>query len=252
MINDGAAGCRISIITVTYNSSATVSRTIESVLSQSVPPMEYLIIDGASKDDTVAVAEGYRKAFEEKEIAFRVISEPDNGIYDAMNKGISMASGDIIGMINSDDWYEPCAVETVVNAYREERFDLFYADLRMHMPSGGTFVKHSRNRRYATSRDWNHPTTFITKEMYSRFRYRNESIHDDYDLILRLKKAGARITVKNTVIADFTMNGTSHERNIKKAMERVGIKYRIYRNNGYSFFYFFECFFVELAKLIVG
>ena len=72
MINDGAAGCRISIITVTYNSSATVSRTIESVLSQSVPPMEYLIIDGASKDDTVAVAEGYRKAFEEKEIAFRV------------------------------------------------------------------------------------------------------------------------------------------------------------------------------------
>ena len=83
-------------------------------------------------------------------------------------------------------------------------------------------------------------------------RYRNETIHDDYDLVLRLKKAGARIVVRNVVIADFTMNGTSHERNLKKAMERVGIKYGIYRDNGYSRLYFFECFMVEMAKLIVG
>ena len=242
----------VSIITVSYNSSATIGRTIESVLAQSVPPLEYLIIDGASTDATLEIAGNYRKAFEDKGIAFKTVSEPDNGIYDAMNKGIALASGDIIGMINSDDWYEPTAVETVRNTYKEEPFDLFYADLRMHMPSGGTFVKHSRNRRYATSRDWNHPTTFITKEMYGKYRYRNETIHDDYDLILRLKKAGARITVKNTVIANFTMNGTSHERNVKKAMERVRIKYRIYRDNGYSRFYFFECFAVEAAKLIVG
>lgn len=242
----------VSIITVTYNSGSTLGRTIESVLSQSVYPIEYLIIDGASTDNTLTVAEQYSKKFKEKGIAFKVVSEPDNGIYDAMNKGIGMASGDIIGMINSDDWYEPNAVETVTEAYKEEPFDLFYADLRMHMPSGGTFIKHSRNRRYATSRDWNHPTTFITREMYGKYRYRNETIHDDYDLILRLKKAGARITVKNTVIANFTMNGTSHERNIRKAMERVRIKYSIYRDNGYSRLYFFECFSVEMAKLVVG
>ena len=242
----------VSIITVSYNSGDTIARTIESVLAQSVPPAEYLIIDGASTDNTLKTAESYRKSFEDKGIIFRVHSEPDEGIYDAMNKGIAMASGDIIGMINSDDWYEPCAVETVVSAYREAPFDLFYADLKMHMPSGGTFIKHSRNRRYATSRDWNHPTTFITSEMYGSYRYRNETIHDDYDLILRLKKAGARITVKNVVIADFTMNGTSHERSIKKAVERAGIKYRIYRDNGYSRFYFLECFFVETAKFIIG
>ncbi|MBR6469720.1 MAG: glycosyltransferase [Lachnospiraceae bacterium] len=242
----------ISIITVAYNSSATIARTMESVLKQSVLPTEYLIIDGASTDNTVETAEGFRQAFEDKGVDLRVVSEPDEGIYDAMNKGISMARGDIIGMINSDDWYEPCAVETVINAYKEAPFDLFYADLKMHMPSGGTFVKHSRNRRYATSRDWNHPTTFISAQIYKNYRYRNETIHDDYDLILRIKKAGAKITVKNVVIANFTMNGTSHERSIGKAIKRAGIKYRIYRDNGYSRLYFFECFVVETAKLIIG
>ena len=242
----------VSIITVTYNSEATLARTIESVLNQTAKPLEYIIVDGCSTDNTLDVAEGYRRSFEEKGIGYIVKSEPDNGIYDAMNKGISMASGDMIGMINSDDWYEPCAVEMVVSTYREEPFDLFYADLRMHMPSGATFVKRSRYRSYATSRDWNHPTTFITREMYGRFKYRNETIHDDYDLILRLHKAGAKTVVKNIVIADFTMNGTSHERSLKKAIERVRIKYGIYRDNGYSRLYFFECFMVEMAKLIVG
>ena len=237
---------------MTYNSEATLKRTIESVLAQTAAPKEYLIIDGCSKDDTVKIAESFRSEFDGKGIEYIVVSEPDEGIYDAMNKGIGRARGDIIGMINSDDWYEPCAIKTVLDAYREEPFDMFYADLKMHMPGGGTFVKHARNRRYATSRDWNHPTTFITKEMYDRFKYRNETIHDDYDLVLRLKKAGAKVVVRNEVIADFTMNGTSHERNVKKAWERVKIKYGIYRDNGYSPFYFFECFAVEMAKLIVG
>lgn len=242
----------VSIITVTYNSEATLKRTIESVLTQTMSPREYIIVDGCSTDGTLSIAESFREDFDEKGIGYSVISEPDNGIYDAMNKGIRLAMGDIIGMINSDDWYEPCAVETVVSSYRDEPFDLFYADLKMHMPGGGTFIKHSRYRRYATSRDWNHPTTFITKEMYDRYNYRNDTIHDDYDLILRLRKAGARVVVKNKVIANFTMNGMSHERNLKKAMERVGIKYGIYRDNGYSPLYFFECFIVEAAKLIIG
>ncbi|MBR5767003.1 MAG: glycosyltransferase [Lachnospiraceae bacterium] len=246
------AGTEVSLITVAYNSEATIGRTIESVLAQTVSPKEHIIIDGASKDSTVSVAEGYREAFEKKGISYIIVSEPDNGIYDAMNKGIGRATGDIIGMINSDDWYEPCAVETVLNAYAKEEFDMFYADLRMHMPNGRTFIKHSRNRKYATSRDWNHPTTFITKAMYDKYKYRNETIHDDYDLILRLKKAGARIVVKNVVIADFTMNGTSHEKSLKKAMERVRIKYGIYRDNGYSPLYFPECFIVEMAKLLIG
>lgn len=243
---------KISIITVAYNSEDTIERTIKSVLAQTVLPYEYLIIDGASSDNTLEIAEKYRSEFEKKQIAYHIFSEPDDGIYDAMNKGIKKAQGELIGMINSDDWYEKNALQVVSHAYETTPFDLFFADLIMHMPNGKTFIKRCRNRRYATSRDWNHPTTFITKKMYETYQYRNETIHDDYDLILRIKKAGARVVTKNIAIANFTMNGVSHQKNFGAAMSRVMIKYRIYRQNGYSPIYFFECFLVELAKLIVG
>ncbi|MCR5508347.1 MAG: glycosyltransferase [Lachnospiraceae bacterium] len=248
-MNDRAG---VSVITVAYNSEQTIKRTIESVLSQTVFPLEYIIIDGGSSDETVSIAESYRDRFGECSVRYVIVSEKDEGIYDAMNKGIALAKGDIIGIINSDDWYEPCAVKTVTDTYSEEPFDIFYADLKMHMPSGGTFIKHARNRRYATSRDWNHPTTFITREVYGKYKYRNRTIHDDYDLILRLKKAGMKTVIRNVVLADFMMNGTSHKRSLKNALSRTGIKYGIYRENGYPPFYFFECFFVELAKLLIG
>lgn len=242
----------ISVITVTYNSEDTFSKTIESVLSQSYAPKEYIVIDGASKDKTIEIIESYRNDFDNRGIELKVVSEPDNGIYDAMNKGIRMASGTIVGIINSDDYYESNALEVVKSSYEKEKFDLFYADLRMLKPDGTSFIKHSRNRAYATSRDWNHPTTFITRQMYSQYEYRTDTIHDDYDLILRLKKAGARTVVVNEVIADFRMNGVSHERSIKKAIERIKIKYGIYIRNGYSPFYIFECVLVEIGKLVIG
>ncbi len=246
------AGIKFSIITVTYNSAATFADTIKSVLSQTYTPYEYIVIDGKSTDGTVSVIEGFREEFEKKGIELTVVCEEDNGIYDAMNKGIDKATGDIIGIINSDDWYESDALETVANAYEQEGFDLFYSDIRMIRPDGMNFVKHSRNRRYATSRDWNHPTTFITKETYKDHRYKNETIHDDYDLILRLKKEGAKTVVVNKVLADFRMNGVSHSRSIRGALKSIGIKYRIYRQNGYSRLYIFECLAVEAGKLIIG
>lgn len=243
---------KISVITVTYNSAATVEDAVRSVLGQTKKPFEYIVIDGGSTDETLSLIEKYRPEFEEKGIRLIVSSEPDNGIYDAMNKGIRKATGDIIGMINSDDWYEPDALYTVAASYEKEPFDLFYADVRMVLPDGRSFVKHARNRKYATSRDWNHPTTFITKDMYSRYLYRTETIHDDYDLILRLKRSGARITVVNRTIANFRMNGTSHSRSVSAALRSIRIKYRIYRQNGYSRLYIFECLLVEAGKLIIG
>ena len=119
----------VSIITVTYNSEKTIVRTMESVLAQTyltltqgskgspTPLIEYLVVDGASKDRTVEIAESFRVRMEEAGIRLRIQSEPDHGIYDAMNKGIRMATGDIIGIINSDDWYEPEAVETAVETF---------------------------------------------------------------------------------------------------------------------------------------
>ena len=243
---------KISVITVTYNSEATLLRTMRSVINQTYKPFEYLIIDGASEDGTVALAESMRSVFTAKGIDLKIVSEPDNGIYDAMNKGIALCSGEVIGIINSDDWYEENALSVVARAYEEEGFGLFYADLRMHMPNGQTFIKRARLRKHATSRDWNHPTTFITKEIYDTYKYRTKTLHDDYDLILRLKKAGVKTVIRNETLANFTMNGVSHERNLGLALKRCRIKYSIYRDNGYSRLYWLECFAEEMGKLIIG
>ncbi len=243
---------KISIITVCFNSEKTIGRTIESVLSQSLPPLEYIIVDGASTDKTLEIVHSYDEVFKEKGIAYRVVSEKDEGIYDAMNKGTALACGEITGLINSDDWYEKEALSVVWECYERTSFDFFWADLRMVREDGSSFIKRARNREYTTSRDWNHPTTFIRTSIYRDYHYRNETIHDDYELILRLKKAGFHIETENRVLANFSMNGTTHDKNIKNALKRCGIKYRIYRENGYSPFYFVECFGVELLKLIMG
>ena len=114
---------KISIITIAYNSEKTISRTIESVYNQTYQPYEYIIVDGLSKDSTVEVAKQYEQKFKEKGIIYRIISERDKGLYDAMNKGITMAEGELIGMINSDDWYEPDALKEVNEVYEKEHFD---------------------------------------------------------------------------------------------------------------------------------
>ena len=115
----------VSVITICFNSEAVIRKTIESVLNQTWDKLEYLIVDGASKDRTVAIAEEYSERFAAKGVDYRIYSEPDRGIYDAMNKGIRLSSGDLVGLINSGDWYEPDAVETAVKAYEKEPYDLF-------------------------------------------------------------------------------------------------------------------------------
>ena len=243
---------KISVITVTYNSEDTLSGTIRSVLDQSFLPYEYIVIDGLSTDATLSVVDGFRGEFTAKGIKLTVVSEKDDGMYDAMNKGVKIASGDIVGIINSDDVYEKDALITVADTYEKTPFDLFYADIRMMLPDGRSFVKHSRDRRYATSRDWNHPTTFIARDIYDRYLYRTDNIHDDYDLILRLKKDGVRTVVVNKVLASFAMNGVGHRRSISSAIKSIKVKYDIYRRNGYSRFYIIECVMVEAGKLVIG
>ncbi|MCR4684067.1 MAG: glycosyltransferase [Lachnospiraceae bacterium] len=243
---------KISVITVSYNAASTIAETIRSVLKQTYAPFEYLIKDGGSTDDTLRIAESFADDFAAAGIRYRIVSQKDAGIYDAMNKGIAMAEGDLIGLINADDWYEPIALERVNAAMADGPYDLIYGDIRMWKDERHSFIKHARDRKYATSRDWNHPTTFITAQMYRKYQYRNETIHDDYDLILRMKKDHVRTAVIPEVLANFRMNGVSHSRSFFAAMERSRIKYGIYRQNGYSRAYLIECVGVELAKLIIG
>ncbi|MBO5550897.1 MAG: glycosyltransferase [Lachnospiraceae bacterium] len=242
---------RFSVITVCMNAEATIARTLQSMLDQTYKgPVEYIIKDGGSTDDTLKTAYSFEDRFYERGMDYRIISSPDRGIYDAMNQGIDLAQGELIGILNADDIYEPICIERVAERYAETGFDLCYGDIRMILPSGNTFVKKARLRRYTTSRDWNHPTQFVKSEIYDRFRYRCLNISDDMDLYFAVKRSGARIEVINEVLADFTMGGVSSRIPVREVPERIGRRYEVYRHNGYSRAYIFECVAFEVIKYL--
>lgn len=243
---------KISVVTVAYNSEKGIGKTIESVLRQSWGDVEYLIIDGKSSDRTVEIAESYRNALEEKGIMYQIVSEPDNGIYDAMNKGIRMASGDVIGLLNSEDTYEPCALQTVAETFARTDCELMFANIRIHKPDGSSFVKRARQRRFQTSRDWNHPTTFVRADVYKANPFRNLGIHDDYGFYLQMRRQNRRIVTVDEVLADFRMGGASNRKSLKAAGKRIMDRYKYcYRINGYSRWYLAECVFIEAVKMLV-
>lgn len=250
---------KISIITVCFNSEKSIEHTLQSILNQTIftkaseVKLEYLIIDGKSKDRTVEIAENYRARMEEKGIEYRVNSEPDGGIYDAMNKGIRMATGEVIGILNSDDWYEEKTLEIVADTFANEKPELMYADIRMHKADGTTFIKHARSRRFQTSRDWNHPTTFVLASLYKAYPFRNLGIHDDYGFFLQMKKQGRKIVLVKEVLANFKMGGASNRKDLKAACKRIRDRYQYcYRINGYSRLYLVECVAIEAAKMLLG
>ncbi len=243
---------KYSIITPVYNGEKTISRTIESVLNQTYSPYEYFIIDGKSEDNTVSIARSYEHQFAEKDIKYTIISEPDEGIYDAMNKGIKLSQGDFIGIINSDDWYEDIALGTMSELYARSQFDMAYADIRMHN-GNSTFIKKASNPKIVTSRTWNHPTQFVDREIYKKKLYQNQTVFDDLDMLLWIHKHGYKIETVNKVLANFTMGGESN--NKKKFVEvinRIGIKGKIYKQNGYSSLYIIDAVLVEMAKMFLG
>ncbi len=174
----------ISIITVVFNGVKTLEQTIMSVLTQSYPNIEYIIIDGGSTDGSLEIIEKY-----EEKISFW-ISEPDNGLYDAMNKGISKATGDLIGMINSDDWYEPNAIEIIVNTFLQnpskkifhgDRFDVLIngeKKIRKYNPSKAKFIYYAMT--------YNHPSMFIHKSVYESAVYNTKlKALSDYEFVLK-------------------------------------------------------------------
>ena len=118
---------KISVITATYNSAATIRDTMESVLQQTYQDFEHIIVDGASADETLSIVESFAPRYEGR---LRVISEPDSGIYDAMNKGVALATGDVVGLLNSDDFYTSHDVlSAVADAMTDTTCDAVYGDI---------------------------------------------------------------------------------------------------------------------------
>ena len=165
---------KISIITVTFNSATTVRDTIESVLKQSYPNTEYLIVDGASKDKTVEIVKEYEPKFEGR---LHVISEPDKGIYDAMNKGINMATGDVVGILNSDDFFtSDDVIARVADAFAKENdIDAVYGDI--HFVKDENLQKCTRYYSSKSFRPWllrfgfmpAHPSFYCKRSIFEKY-----------------------------------------------------------------------------------
>lgn len=244
---------KFTVVTAVFNAESVIGKTMESVLNQTYAPYEYLIIDGKSKDKTVDIAETYAARFKEKNIKFKVISEQDTGIYNAMNKGIKQAEGDFISFLNAGDWYELDALENINKFYEEESFELTYGGLHYVNPNGTITNKMSKNdeKGIVTSRHWNHPSMFMTAKLYKKYGF-NEKFraYADFDLYLKMRKKGAKIRVIDKVITNFVADGVSTNTNMKKVLGRAKEKYDAYIGNGYSKFYWIESYGWEVFKAI--
>lgn len=180
---------KISIITPCFNSESTIEDTIQSVLKQDYPFVEYIIIDGRSADNTSLILEKYKSGIS------KVVSEKDNGIYDAMNKGIKLATGEIIGILNSDDFYVDSKVlSKVADTFSNSHCDATYSDLQYVSKNDTTkLIRNWISGDFKKSKfKWGwmppHPTFFLKKELYLKNGVYNDelSLSADYELMLRM------------------------------------------------------------------
>lgn len=192
---------KISIITVVYNAEETIRDCIESVQKQDYPDIEHIIIDGASTDGTVRIIKSYG------DVVSLLVSEPDEGLYDAMNKGIKLATGDVVGILNADDFYTDNRVlSKVASAFMGSNVDAVYGDLqyvaRGDISKKTRFWQAGECEESKLQSGWTipHPTLFVNKKVYEKLDKLFDTdfkIAADYELILRLLKV-EKIKIKYT------------------------------------------------------
>ena len=205
---------KISIITITYNSDATIEETIRSVTMQDYPALEYVIIDGGSTDGTLDIVQKYRDQIQ------IVVSEPDKGISDAFNKGIACATGEIIGIINSDDILLPGALQEVAEAYNPQvdvysGLILFWnEDTDETFPSYPDVTFDTLKLQYNVA----HPARFVRKDAYERYGlYRVDLRYMmDIELLCRFYQQGAKFLLVDKPLAKFRIGGTTNDPIYKK------------------------------------
>jgi glycosyltransferase involved in cell wall biosynthesis len=197
---------KVSIITVVYNAVDTIENTIQSVIEQTYPNIEYIVIDGGSTDGTMEVINRY------KDRISKIVSERDKGIADAFNKGIALATGDWIGMINADDWYAYNAVERIIMSVTSNDV-ICCGNLILIGKNGYAECKKSKVSWLNFGMYIMHPTCFVRKEVY-----RNVGLYDttlkiaiDFDMFLRIKAAGYRIKYIKEMLAFMHTGGVSSD-----------------------------------------
>lgn len=198
----------VSVLTPCYNSIKTIEKTLECIEKQTYQNIEYIIVDGGSTDGTLELIEKHRSRLPKQ---FTLISEKDNGIYDAMNKGIGLAKGRLIGIVNSDDWYEEDTVEQVVKHYQGNPYEVVYGMQRTFLngKEKATFIYH---HDFLPEQMITHPTCFVTRDTYKELgvfdlKYRSAA---DYDLMLRFYESKKVVfTPVMHVLSNFQLGGMS-------------------------------------------
>ena len=202
---------KISIITVCYNSEPTIERAIKSVIQQDYPGIEYIVIDGGSTDGTANIIKKYAK-----KISYW-ISEPDQGIYDAMNQGISHATGEIVAFLNSDDWYPENILHEIAGQFISDEVQILCGEMYVHQ--GGHMERwHIREKKMKQQlrirMGFSHPAMFARRslfEEYGKFDTQYQ-IAADYDWLLRVYDNHVPITVTDKVLCNFSHGGISTSR----------------------------------------
>jgi len=211
-----------SIITVTLNSEATLQRCIDSLKAQSYQDFEYIIIDGVSQDSTLKIVEA------NNEVIGTLVSEVDCGLYDAMNKGISIARGRYVGILNSDDEYLPETLN-LVRKHLEYNPDsqIIYGDLYMGEGTGNRLIVELNE---ISTRMIPHPTVFVSLDTYRKYGAFNTAyrVAADYELMLRLRSVGAKFLKVDSPLAAMHPGGFSAKHRLRSVLEtcKLRIKFR--------------------------
>ncbi|GGI54441.1 glycosyltransferase family 2 protein [Oxalicibacterium solurbis] len=224
----------ISIITVCYNSAATIKDTLQSVAIQTYPSIEHLIVDGLSKDATMDVVRQFPHVT-------HAVSEQDGGIYDAMNKGIAMATGNVIGFVNADDFYaSPDVLASVMQVFEDPTVEACYGDLcYVKQEETSSVVRYWRSFDFKPGlflRGWcpPHPTFFVRKDVYERcggFDL-NYKIAADVELMMRFLEAqSVRSRYIPKILVNMRMGGTTN-RSIKNVVNQNREIWRAFQKNG--------------------
>ena len=223
----------LSIITVCLNSEMHLEQTIKSVIGQTYDNIEYIVIDGGSSDGTVDIIRKYDFFIS------HWVSEPDLGIYDAMNKGIEMSKGDLVGLLNSDDWYTTRAIEWVVTeSLVKPDSDVFHGDCvfvgdgekyRRIAPRGKDVVDNLQICIH-------HPTFFVRSEIYREYKYDCRYVNADRDFIMKLYFNGKKFSYVNRPLTHFRNAGISNRPSFRFVLDRYRIRSRYNRGKAMRFF----------------
>ena len=225
---------KITVVTATYNCASTIGDCLRSVAGQTHPDVEHIVVDGASVDGTVKMLHQHASQLS------RIISEPDKGIYDALNKGVANASGDIVGFLHADDLYaDNTVLEDVAVAFQDPDVDAVYGDLTYVQKADiGKVVRYWRSSPFIRSnlaKGWMppHPTLYLRRGVYERFggfdlSYR---IAADYDFMLRVLGAvNGKVTYLPRVLVTMRLGGESN-RSIRNIIRKSAEDLRALRSN---------------------